>query len=384
MSLATRLNALVQSIGADVKDLRRIGPNNGVVNAKALTRFHAKLGASTVAPVKIITYGDSVTEGASATHFETTWPYRLQTILRARKGLPAGGKGFVGLSPTPNASIPTSVTGNYARNTNSWGLGGRSVSIHLADHYVQTGYTTCDRIRVWYGTTNIYGGQFKVLIDGVDQGIILNSSGTANGDGHVWDSGPILRANRFVKLIPMNGWIGLPHAVEFFDGDWANNIRVYNAGTSGFRADLYTTTNMSLHWSVANAIDADLAIIMLGINDLALNGLTGEQFLANMITMIGKMKANTPVLIVWPWMRADLRGELPDLRWLVFRDVLRSYAISNPNVAFLNMQDYWPSMTSNSATWAGLMSDGIHPLNGGMDLLAETVAQAISGPVYYG
>ena len=99
---------------------------------------------------------------------------------------------------------------------------------------------TCDKVRVYFGKTNVAGGQSKVFIDNVDVtstgtlgGNGLSGASTANiqhsggskSGGYYWELG-VAGGSHTVKVqSTANGGVAVIHGVEFFNGDAAAGLR---------------------------------------------------------------------------------------------------------------------------------------------------------------
>ena len=381
MSLQTRLAALVTEFGSDVKSIRSELRNGRLVNPGALKSWQAALGKQALTPAKVVVVGDSITEGAGLARWESTWPLRLQDMLRSRKGV-NGGLGYVASSRgtwemSPSLPILQRVASN---ELGSYGLGGRSTNLNNStNHILEYAPQVCDRIRVWYGKTNYLGGNFEIFIDDVSQGLV-SSYGEVNGDGFFWDSAPLTRAPHTIRFRSPTGWIGIVDGVEFFDGDYAKGIHVYNAGHFGYRTDSFTTTNMQRHWEHVWALNPQLGIIALGTNDFATSGMTASTYSTRLNAVINSFPAATAILLVMMPQRGDQTGSTNDALWNDMKSAAATLATGK--VAMLDIQPWWPKLGSTDTTWEGLMADAIHPNDGGADAIADLVCSAIDSPIF--
>lgn len=354
-------------------------PNRGLVNGEALKPWHTALAGWHLAPASIVAIGDSITEGCLASHYTTTWPARLQALVRARLGL-TGGLGYVPAAPTTGAVVPNPLNTRVGTaNQGAWGLGGRSMHIAgAATQHVTYDAQVCDRIRVWYGKSSFLTHRLRVLIDGVDQGVELDCAGPENSDGHSWLSPALTDAAHVVKVVPASDFTGIHCGVDFYRGDYNRGVRVYNAAHYGYTTTSFLTANMEMHWQAVVGVDPDLAIIMLGANDLANAATSPTQYGLNLDAIIAKIPAGVPVLLMSTWRRGDHADK--DIRWEQM--VAQAQARATGRVAFLDVRPWWPTIASVEPTGEGLMTDLVHPNTAGMEVLAGLVVDAITAPVH--
>lgn len=382
VGLQARLAQLASAIARDVATLQAESRAGKLINPLGMAQWQAAVHGHLASTARAVVIGDSNTEGAGTGLWYATWPARLQALIRARKGI-RGGDGYIGSTPTTGAYVvapPVTRTGT-TQSMGGWGLGGRSASVSAAGSSVTYDPRVCDRIRVWYGKTSLYGGNFDVKIDGVTVTSLNSNGGAANSDGAFWDSGVLTRGPHTVSFSSPNGWIGIIDGVEFFDGDYGTGVQVYNAGHHGYTTDSFNMTtnpNIAMHWQHLSAIAPQLVVIMLGSNDL-LGQQTVAQFAANLEAMIGYISPTASVLIVMPPTRGDGRTAELNIRWAEMR--VAAAALATGRVSFLDLEHWWPSIGAASSTWAGLMFDLIHLNTAGYELLAEIVADHICAPI---
>lgn len=383
VGLQARLADLATVVGADVAELRREALSGKLVNPLGLSMWQAAVNGHISAPAKIVCLGDSNTEGAGTGFWDATWPNRLQALIRARKGI-SGGKGYVGSAPTTGAYVVSPPVARTLTNDTmgGWAIGGRVAMVSAAGSSIVYNSQVCDRIRVWYGKTDAFGGPFNILIDGEIVGSASSSSGGApNSDGYYWDSAVLTRGPHVVSFVSPSGWIGIIDGVEFYDGDYGTGVRVFNGGHYGYSAGSFNpavNTNMGVQWQHLTAVNPQLTILMLGTNDLLGAG-TVAQYQSNLADLIDQTPATSSVLILMPPTRGDARTAPDNLRWNQMREA--AAALATGRVSFLDLEHWWPSLNSNSTTWAGLMSDSVHLNAAGYETLAEVVTEHICAPI---
>lgn len=385
MSLQTRLTALINALGADYSALSREVTYGRVVNPAGLHQWQAALGAASRYRAAIVAVGDSITEGTGAGAFFSTYPSRLQTILRAQKGIP-GGPGYIAAARTATGlflpQLPIVATGT-SEYMNKYGLGGRaSRTGTVATDNVTYDAQVCDRIRVWYSKAWLSSG-LKIFIDDVDQGVTPNANAGSSAEeqgGLSWTSPVLTRGPHVVRITAANpDWPGYLEGVEFFDGDLGHGISVYNAGHFGYKTSDFLTAPMERHWDSVRALNPALGIIALGTNDLITAGMTGTVFANNLSAMIAKFPETSSILIVMPPQRGSNQTPADTTLWNSMKASARGLATGR--VSFLDMQDWWPTLTSDVASGQGLMFDTVHPNTAGMDTYAEVIAEQINSPI---
>lgn len=345
------------------------GALSGVVNPSALSSWRAKLAAGVSAP-KVVAIGDSITEGTLASAFTKTWPQQLQDRLRTLSAT-TGALGYVpATNSTGFAGPAVPATSSGAKLMGGWGLGGRALVLSEAGHHWTSAPTLCTKVRVRYGRTDTLGAGLKVEIDGVDQGVTLSSQATPSTDGHVWESPELPAGNHIVKITPAAvGFAGILNGVEFATATAAPVV--FNAGHYGYKSADFLTTNMNMHWQSVTAVGADLAVVFIGANDI-LDGVAPATFVNRVSQMIAKIPASVPVLLLGGYLRTDLGGDPAThaTTWAEYQAGLKGLATGR--VAYLDLAPHW-------GTGAGLLSDGVHPNDAGMEKIADVVSAGV-GP----
>lgn len=355
-----------------------LGALSGVRNPAALSSWHALDAGTNVKRVAVVA-GDSILDGGLASSYTGTAPMRLQSRLRTALGV-TGGVGYISAVESTEGAIVPDLPVTHQGTPVMWGhgLGGRSVIIGATDDHVTYAPQPCTKVRVYYGKTAAASGGMRVLIDGVDQGVTLSSvTAGANTGGHVWESPDLAPGTHAVKVVPYNSpFVGIVEGVEFINGDEAAGVRVYNGAHSGGGVDLYNSPGMAMHWQSVSAVDADVAIIMLGANDVASE--TAADFLAGMDAIIAKVAAPIPVLLVGCYLRGDYNTEAGRAKWAQMQAGLRARATGR--VAYLDLAPHWPELQADGSTSGGLMFDTppIHPNDAGMDKIATVLTAGLS------
>lgn len=352
------------------------GARSGIVNPGAILPWRSALASPGVASLAII--GDSITEGGVVGSFNDTYPVLLQNQLREAVGH-TGGIGYVPAVKTtdavvpslPNVSVGTPVMWLYA-------LGGRAIYLSTSADHVTYNPQPCTRVKVYYGKTTVAGGGLRVLIDGVDQGMTLLSQGTQTSGGHVWTSPPLSAGNHTVKIIPSNTpFVGVLEGVEFLQGDENSGVRVYNAGHYGGSAHQFASDQMLPSWQSVVAVEPDLVMIALGGNDLLTSNPT--TFLTSIDTMISRVPANVPVLLLGYYLLGMYGADPAKIAaWRQMQEGLEQRAVGR--VAYLDIAPHWPKLLPDGSTNGGLMfeaTNASHPNTAGMKKIADILAAAL-------
>lgn len=367
-----------EQVESTVRDLLALmGNMSGVENVEALASWRSVDTASTTA--KVVLIGDSISDGGLASTFDSTIARRLQATLRVMVGR-TGGAGYIQATPSTEGAIVPGPPNTRAGTAVMWahGLGGRAMYLGEAAHHVTYNPTQFTQIKVHYGKTSVAGGALRVLVDGVDQGVVLSSSAASNSSGHIWTSPAFPKGTRTVRIEPVTPpYVGILEGVEFINDDETSGVRVYNGAHSGGTVAAYNQSNMGLHWQSVAAINPNLAIVNLGTNDIASS--TVPAFLSGMATMLAKIPSHIPILLVGNYLRGDYNTPAGRTKWSEMQAGLR--AMATGRIAYIDLAPHWPELVADGSTSEGLMFDTppIHPNDAGMKKITDVLAAAV-GP----
>lgn len=346
--------------------------------------------------------GDSVPEGvlAGAPVLITRAIGLTQTQLRSRLGV-TGGDGHV---PTNFVSglltDPTTETGGAATEQNFiWGAGGKALSMPSpAGNPCERTWAarTFDKVRVYFGRTNVAGGQFKVFVGGVD----VTANGTLGGNGlsgasganvscidaggksggYYWESGNAvtLASQTLMVRSSSTGAAAIITGAEFFNGDSASGIVVYDAAHSGAKTSDFITAAMAparQEWAT-QAWDA--AFVFLGANEWAT--VPAAQRKTDMETLVGYLKAAMDPAGVIGLIHGWRPGLCPQATWDDYGQGLRDIVAADVRTAFVNIEAMWPILQNDGSTNNGLMSeatDPVHPNRSGNQRLADILTDLL-------
>lgn len=345
-------------------------------------------------PATVVVVGDSISEGVQLPSpvYENRMIGLLQEKLREARDV-EGGEGFMppyyGDATTTDDTVRTGTVAAQEQMFQSWGLGGRSLLMPAGSEltYPQQPAT---RVRVWYGTAAILGGQAKVFVDGEDvtsqgrlssgepSGETLSSSGTSNVAGLWWTSDELSGADHVVQVRSVAPGYSFVHTgVEFFDGDAESGIHVVDASHSGVAAAHYASPHaVAGHWTEVAAHDPDLILVNIGSNP-------EPDYASSLQTLVDHALAAAPrarILLVDGYEPGTWTTE----RWQTIRAARRSVAETRPDrVAVFDFAEHWPVLKKDGTTNDGLMLEDampLHPNIRGSERMAEIYAELLTPP----
>jgi len=364
-----------------------------------LRPFHEAAAKRLTQRVTVMVQGDSISEGVlvGTPVYQKRWPDLLQKQLRSRLALPVGGVGFMPSYYADSILVDdTTRAGGLGaapagENSWVWGSGGKGILIPYPSGNQGTltwPSITCTKIRVWYGKGTTGGGQSKVYVDGVDQ----TANGTLGGNGTSGASGANLQHSTTVNHKGGYYWeytIGasaahtiqirstavsssaIITAVEFFDGDDASGIHVYDAAHSGAKASDYIQASMDPARSEWTTIAADLTLGNFGTNGWATD--SAVDFQGYTTTWVGQVKTASPngmIGLVHGWRP----GTCPQVTWDAYGAAKRAIADADAQVVYIDLAALWPALATDGSLNNGLMVEGtnpVHPNGAGNQRLAD-------------
>lgn len=345
-------------------------------------------------PATVVVVGDSISEGVMLPSpvYEHRMVGLLQEKLREAQDV-EGGEGFMppyyGDASTTDDTVRSGTAASQEQMFQSWGLGGRALLMPGGAEltYPQQQVT---RIRVWYGTAAILGGQGKVFVDGEDvtaegelssgepSGETLSSSGKSNVAGLWWTSDELSGADHVVQVRSVAPGYSFVHTgVDFFHGDEESGIHVVDASHSGVAAAHYASPNaVAGHWTEVAAHDPDLILVNIGSNP-------EPDYASALRTLVDNALAAAPrarILLVDGYEPGTWTTE----RWQEIRDARRAVAEARPDrVAVFDLAAHWPVLEKDGSTNDGLMLEDAMPLHPGVEgneRMAEIYAELLTPP----
>lgn len=324
------------------------------------------------APLKIVWFGDSVSEGWYCD--QPTERRRAMGLLQDRLRFVETGPGwrpavtvFNGL-PANGTASESLDPGGALEPTYDVGLGLKALNMSGAGSWRQWGWTG-DRIRVWFWRHNFVASNATVTIDDGTPQTLTGVGTNTEPQVQVWDSGALTRGTHTIRVTQNGpeGYSFLLEGVEMFDGDFDNGVRVYDGAHFGWTAEQWIWPNVRWKQTLAQ-INPQLVICAFGLNDaITYDAQTFEQNMTNglfhLMDALGEEHAYA--LVSMP-PRTDQETISP---W-------REYVAANESVAqafgrgiHINMSKWWrPSLTAE---------DGVHTTPTGQKVIASAVASEL-------
>ena len=383
MTLDSRVNDLATRIGTEILRLR----GNTALSSR-MHPFHLALAGQASAPCNVYWLGDSVSEGAAVGAFTD----RGQAVFEKTMRYKPGGAGYHPawvISPfVPNPATfsmtPVSATNNpnnlgvqYDENILSGGIAGKKIGLQK-NGWMQWTFTGT-RVRIWYSRTDFFGLSANVIIDG-------SNVATLDGGGVVdpavsWTSNVLSAGTHTVRIQEASNaggsfWVD---GAQFFDGDNASGVHVFDAARSGAKALDYA--NSSAPWPDAMAkVSPALVIMMFGFNDSTER--TVAQYKADMQAVVSRIQAKLTagtytLAIVTPWSPAPP----PSAGWGAYMKAAEEVAEAHPNGVCIRVIDRWSKMVSGQNNPGMFATDTIHPNSAGQRVFGAYVASSLALPV---
>lgn len=343
------------------------------------------------AQARAVWFGDSIPEGvvSGPPIYQTRSQWVLQSLLRTTHPTP-GVAGGVGWMPPyyADAIIADNTTrsggGTFTETNWTWGPKGASLAIPGTGTGTLTfPSSTMSSFRVWYGKSNIVGGQGRARVDGVNQTPTMNGSAASKSDGHFQDFATTRAAHVVdVQCTTASTNFNLV-GVQFFDGDESKGIHVIDGSHSGMNASHLLQASMDPFWTGGGmaALEPALVIIGLGTNDW--QSFTAAQYLTNIDSLLSKVAT---AMGSNPYTVALLQAYRPGAAWnsQVWRDMMAGLAArAVGNVCVIPLSPPWPELLPDGSTNAGLMYEAtnpVHPNGAGHQFYGEILADALSLP----
>lgn len=337
---------------------------------------------SATSNAKIVTMGDSITEGTGNSTMLNRWPSVLQRKLCEIRGQRAfASYSYIpGYAVTSVAGQPVTRTGTITRQ-NSWGICGRSASLNAADAVLTMTFTG-DRFKLLYfrGSTS---GVISVVIDGGAPTLIETNSvrlGLIGANAVAWDSGALSMGTHTVVVTRDDssgaGEVVIVEGFTTYNGDYTGGVKVLDGAYHGSTSSTFTSSQMT---TTADAIvaagGADLIIMAWGTND---GLITSAQFKTNIEAYISALRARgiTCTILLLGVYKAQSNAAI----WDGHMNALRDIAATDSSVAFLNLVEHMPDVPSpyNAMNSLGLFADNLHPSDAGSEWIAQAVCNMLN------
>lgn len=346
--------AVASKRGAQAQEAKR---------ARALRTWFAALADRENNPANIVIVGDSMTEGqATSIVWGQRYVDRLRAGIRARYPV-SGVTGGVGYISTTNGLLDSSVfpvvhVGTVNTNSQS---GPKKRSRNFNGSGMTTTWTvtgTAIDLMYWRGTGT---GTISYSIDG-GAATNVDTSGSAA-------SGTLLRISlgsagvHTVTVAWVSGSFNYVEGIIVYNGDETKGVRLHECGRSGISAYQWDQVNHELtsSWSraVGVALDPDLLIIALGINDYA-QLVTKAAYKSAIQSMIADIRSNTtvdPSIMLVSFPTSSAAGLAP---FSQYADAMEEIANEDPEICTAHLGATYGRMPNVSGDTLGLYSDTTH------------------------
>lgn len=346
-----------------------------------LVPFYAALAGRNSARCTIAQIGDSITEGAYSSDFQSaSTPGRLTQILRARfpTSNVVGGRGWIPASnyAPGSATPPVAVSGTSSFTKSSWSPNNQLIPMSQTAHsctVTLTG-TSFDLNYVTFSSAGI--GYYQ--IDGGAQ--VTFNAYSASTVGNAKLNVPLTAGSHTVKVGWSSGGPIYFNGFTEYNQDENAGINVARFGLSGSdTADWLAASGLA---AATATFSPSLIVIQHGTNDASTSygNLTAAQYKANLLSMIASLRAafTTPPPIILSLVYQPSTSAVT-LRepWANYATAAKAIADSDSAVVFVDHSSRMP--VGNAANTYGLYySDGIHPSDRGYAFIAETLASVIA------
>ncbi len=364
-------------------------PRDHTNRLTALRPFWTGLAKRATAPVDLLHFGTSITEGAYASTFAYRWVERLRDVLRARYPVAgvAGGVGYIPAEYKVNqlAGTPWTYTGGTSGTFGSglYGLGRRYRVMSALGNKIAIS-ATCSSFDVLYAR-NTPNGTLGITVDGVEVASIA-SGGSATG-GLKLSSGPLTPGVHAIQLTWNAGGPVWVEGVMIYNGDETKGIRMWEGGFGGAKSQYFVAPEAPYWQNDISTIQPDLVTIELGTNDWMYNtGVVSGNYgsfppsytKSNIEKLIADVRTKTTVDPAIALLAVHNRGDYPASPttllnpWSDYVNVMYEIAANDPGVAVIDM----PSrMGATPWVESGLLNaDMVHPNDAGTEFYAQAIA----------
>lgn len=344
----------------------RLLPSSGTgsigVDQGALARWQAAVGDISTATADIVVVGDSITEGNNATTNANRWVELLGTGLVAAHGTQAmvyrsAGDGG-GLASQPWTLTNGSMTTDY-------GLGRRArlmgASATASISVTGTGFSL-----VYVKGPGL--GTFEYTVDGGAPTSIDTSNAQLMGGRFETVTG--LSSGAHTVLVTRTA--GTVYLEGIIPKVGTGGFRIWEAGHGGYGVFEYTDGPYE-HWADAlTTIDPDLVVVMLGGPDYIYSR-PSTQVRTRMEQFITRLRSVTDasILILAEWRLGGSNTYAEP--WANYVDQIADLVADDGDIAYLDLVPTFTPGYAPADPGDGLIDDGTHPNDTGMDVLADLV-----------
>ena len=336
------------------------------------------------APVDVVFFGDSVTQGFNATNHATVCAVALlyDSLANQYNTLPKG-RGWVPPRTQDDGFGHTIQWDTVEGVANNYGLGGwgRTLTASSSQKLIIT--DTTDGFDLYYTVQKTGGSNLQVYVDNVLQTTLNTTDGTitpSQQSGRKWSSGALSLASHELKVIASGSGTAMVDGCYIHRNTRTSGIRVYNGGHGGAATQSFAkTTPFAGTGGYPGGLDhittlqPALVVIDLGRNDPAFGGLTAAQHGQALGTLIDDIRNATPNSTIL--MVSSYKPSYNNLwdNWLDYRtqDIAVTAA---KRVALLDEYAVMGEMTTSNYG----SSDGLHPGDSGHSLIAGLFYDALT------
>lgn len=340
----------------------------------ALRRWRAslaKVASGTGGVVNIVWQGDSISEGGYATmdadDFQTKgYVGRVRTALQEKYG--DVGKGLVSVN-YPYGKPQWKLTGNWNAATVGFGVMRGSKATMTAGESAEFAFNGSG-ISVFFGGTTTTG-TVTISIDGGEE-VAFNTATTSGTDGK--------------KEYKVTGLVSGPHTVKVTKS--ADGKVIYLLGGAEIKGSIGICVNNCSKWGERTTAAVPetnieisitrwqpaLTVIALLANDAG--NTTPENYRTNILKLVAEGKKTGDVLLLSTGIsQSAVAGGSHD----VLNEVLRDIALSDLNIAYLDLFNRWGGNGPYVKSTLGFLEDNVHPNAAGHIDIASAVFEVIHG-----
>ena len=345
----------------------------GAGRPAALTPFDMRLADRNLAPVNVLTIGDSLVQGTAADPYERRWSDLIGGMLAS--------------SYNPQGIGGGAYSALY--HFQSWTFTGTRTIVDRGlsqkTYLFAAGATASRTFAILTGLTVYYAqgpgaGAFTIQIDGATPITVTpDLTGVANRHDGEFKLTGIERGSHVVKITATGA--AEISGVYAHDRDETLGMRVVNSGLGGAEVATFTFAATELLRRVGTLQPA-LIFICLGVNDWR-NGVTPATYQSRLGSLIALLKGaiTKPCTFVLVGEPEKITNPGTASTWQAMLDAAKATAAANPaERLFIDTSKAFPKTMAADAY--GLMDpDGVHPTTRGHAVMADIIAEGLHMPV---
>lgn len=367
-----------------------------LVRTDALRKTHMGFAGRDYAPVDLVFWGTSMTEGGplsgevGPTYRWRRWLDKLQTNLRARLPLNAPVTGSIGYIPAffntffPGGTSTTIAGGTRAKPEGvsysstalvgyGSGLGNRSLGLAASGDWVEFTFTG-DAFDLFLSTHTTASPIVAISVDGGAATNYTLPAQTLKADRYrvtgLTVGSHTVRATFNTSTVVVDGLMP-------YNGDRDKGIRVWDAGKGSAKiGDIGSPPSNGFRgFQQMGIINPALIGVEWGFNEYFGN-VTSATFKTNLTAFVSSCAANvtgnpTFLFIIWP---QPQHSGTPVEAWANYVQVIREVAAATTNSVIVDFSERLPAYTDNSL---GFFYDNVHPTDKGSAYVADVLASVL-------